>query len=222
MSSRKRRFTPFEHWSPRSHLCFAPCLEGLTESSIFRVVQEFTLELFYSFMWHICSPHRLFASHRLRRHGALSLSRRPQSNHGNYVVSLSQLVRWLGQQAEEEGVEVYPGFAAAEVLYNAEVVTGCCSCDFANRGWRVAVAVWLHGIVGALVTAAAAEIENEREKEREREFGAVENQGRPVNPPNRSAGTNAEMLISSEALPLAQLTSLRRILLMPTLQRLGD
>eukprot|EP00903_Cladosiphon_okamuranus_P015085 g13953.t1 len=42
------------------------------------------------------------------------------SNHGNYVVSLSQLVRWLGQQAEEEGVEVYPGFAAAEVLYNDE------------------------------------------------------------------------------------------------------
>lgn len=45
----------------------------------------------------------------------------PQSNHGNYVVSLSQLVRWMGQQAEEEGVEVYPGFAAAEVLYNDEV-----------------------------------------------------------------------------------------------------
>ncbi|CAN0433201.1 unnamed protein product, partial [Hapterophycus canaliculatus] len=44
----------------------------------------------------------------------------PQSNHGNYVVSLSQLVRWMGQQAEEEGVEVYPGFAAAEVLYNDE------------------------------------------------------------------------------------------------------
>ncbi|CAM9997588.1 unnamed protein product [Scytosiphon promiscuus] len=42
------------------------------------------------------------------------------SNHGNYVVSLSQLVRWMGQQAEEEGVEVYPGFAAAEVLYNDE------------------------------------------------------------------------------------------------------
>lgn len=37
------------------------------------------------------------------------------------MVSLSQLVRWLGQQAEEEGVEVYPGFAAAEVLYNEEV-----------------------------------------------------------------------------------------------------
>lgn len=49
-----------------------------------------------------------------------------QSNHGNYVVSLSQMVRWMGQQAEEEGVEVYPGFAAAEVLYDDKVQgTGC-------------------------------------------------------------------------------------------------
>lgn len=38
------------------------------------------------------------------------------------MISLSQLVRWLGQQAEEEGVEVYPGFAAAEVLYNDQVL----------------------------------------------------------------------------------------------------
>lgn len=47
-----------------------------------------------------------------------------QSNHGNYVVSLSQMVRWMGQQAEEEGVEVYPGFAAAEVLYDDKVWGG--------------------------------------------------------------------------------------------------
>lgn len=39
------------------------------------------------------------------------------SNHGNYVGSLGLLVRWLGEQAAELGVEVYPGFAAAEVLY---------------------------------------------------------------------------------------------------------
>lgn len=39
------------------------------------------------------------------------------------MVSLSQLVRWMGEQAEEEGVEVYPGFAAAEVLYNDQVKT---------------------------------------------------------------------------------------------------
>ncbi len=40
------------------------------------------------------------------------------SNHGNYVVSLANVVRWLGQQAEALGVEVFPGFPAAEVLYN--------------------------------------------------------------------------------------------------------
>ncbi len=39
-------------------------------------------------------------------------------NHGNYIVSLGNVVRWLGTQAEALGVEIFPGFAAAEVLYN--------------------------------------------------------------------------------------------------------
>ncbi len=39
------------------------------------------------------------------------------NNHGNYIVSLANLCRWLAQQAEELGVEIFPGFAAAEVLY---------------------------------------------------------------------------------------------------------
>ncbi len=39
-------------------------------------------------------------------------------NHGNYVISLGSLCRWLGQQAEALGVEIFPGFAAAEVLYD--------------------------------------------------------------------------------------------------------
>ena len=38
-------------------------------------------------------------------------------NHGNYIVSLGDVTRWLAQQAEALGVEIYPGFAAAEVLY---------------------------------------------------------------------------------------------------------
>jgi electron-transferring-flavoprotein dehydrogenase len=38
-------------------------------------------------------------------------------NHGNYIVSLGNVCRWLATQAEELGVEIYPGFAAAEVLY---------------------------------------------------------------------------------------------------------
>jgi electron-transferring-flavoprotein dehydrogenase len=39
-------------------------------------------------------------------------------NHGNYVISLANVCRWLGQQAEALGVDIYPGFAAAEVLYH--------------------------------------------------------------------------------------------------------
>jgi len=39
-------------------------------------------------------------------------------NHGNYVISLGNLCRWLGQQAEALGVEIFPGFAAAEVLFD--------------------------------------------------------------------------------------------------------
>ncbi|MGC6512792.1 MAG: electron transfer flavoprotein-ubiquinone oxidoreductase [Parvibaculales bacterium] len=39
-------------------------------------------------------------------------------NHGNYIASLGNVARWLGEQAEALGVEVYPGFAAAEVLFD--------------------------------------------------------------------------------------------------------
>jgi electron-transferring-flavoprotein dehydrogenase len=39
-------------------------------------------------------------------------------NHGNYIVSLGNVTRWLGQQAEALGVEIFPGFTAAEVLYD--------------------------------------------------------------------------------------------------------
>ena len=38
-------------------------------------------------------------------------------NHGNYIASLGNLCRWLAEQAEQLGVEIFPGFAAAEVLY---------------------------------------------------------------------------------------------------------
>ncbi len=41
-------------------------------------------------------------------------------NHGNYVISLANVVRWLGQQAEALGVEIFPGFAAAEILYHSD------------------------------------------------------------------------------------------------------
>ncbi len=55
----------------------------------------------------------------LTEKGSFKLPTPPQmNNHGNYIVSLGNVTRWLGQQAEELGVEVYPGFAAAEVLYD--------------------------------------------------------------------------------------------------------
>uniref|UniRef100_A0A0A9X3G6 Electron transfer flavoprotein-ubiquinone oxidoreductase n=1 Tax=Lygus hesperus TaxID=30085 RepID=A0A0A9X3G6_LYGHE len=44
----------------------------------------------------------------------------PMDNHGNYVVRLGHVVSWLGEQAEAIGVELYPGYAAAEVLYHED------------------------------------------------------------------------------------------------------
>ena len=55
------------------------------------------------------------------------------NNHGNYIVSLGNLCRWLAQQAETLGVEIYAGFAAAEVLYdtpeNGNAVLGVATGD---------------------------------------------------------------------------------------------
>ncbi len=52
------------------------------------------------------------------------------NNHGNYIISLGNLCRWLATQAEALGVEIYPGFAAAEVLYNDEgAVVGVATGD---------------------------------------------------------------------------------------------
>ena len=55
-------------------------------------------------------------------------------NEGNYIVSLANVTRWLGQQAENLGVEIFPGFPAAEVLFNeqgavAGVITGAMGLD---------------------------------------------------------------------------------------------
>ena len=55
----------------------------------------------------------------LTRTGAMRLPTPPQMrNEGNYIISLGNLCRWLGSQAENLGVEIFPGFAAAEVLYD--------------------------------------------------------------------------------------------------------
>jgi len=55
----------------------------------------------------------------------------PQTqNHGNYIVSLGNVCRWLAEQAEALGAEIYPGFAASEVLYTADgAVAGIATND---------------------------------------------------------------------------------------------
>jgi len=55
----------------------------------------------------------------LTRKSAMRLPTPPQMhNEGNYIISLGNLCRWLADQAEQLGVEIFPGFAAAEVLYD--------------------------------------------------------------------------------------------------------
>ena len=52
------------------------------------------------------------------------------SNHGSYIVSLGNVCRWLAERAEALGVEIYPGFAAVEVLFDANgAVTGVATGD---------------------------------------------------------------------------------------------
>ncbi len=55
---------------------------------------------------------------------------RPMHNHGNYIISLGRLCQWLGEQAEALDVNVFPGFAASEVLYDSDGrVTGVATSD---------------------------------------------------------------------------------------------
>ena len=55
---------------------------------------------------------------------------KPMHNDGNYIISLGRLCRWLGEQAESLGVNVFPGFAASEVLYDEDGrVTGVATSD---------------------------------------------------------------------------------------------
>ena len=48
----------------------------------------------------------------------------PMNNHGNYVISLGNLCRWLGQQAENLGIEIFPGFPASKLLFENDRVVG--------------------------------------------------------------------------------------------------
>ena len=48
----------------------------------------------------------------------------PLNNHGNYIVSLSKVTNWLGNLVEENGVDIFPGFAGTEILYEGNRVIG--------------------------------------------------------------------------------------------------
>lgn len=57
----------------------------------------------------------------LTKNMAIPVPTPPQmNNHGNYILSLNEFTKWLGERAEEVGVEVYPGFAASEVLFGPD------------------------------------------------------------------------------------------------------
>ena len=71
---------------------------------------------------------------------------KPTHNEGNYIVSMGNVCRWLAEQAEGLGVEVYPGFAAAEVLYHDDGrVKGVATGDMgvSASGERKDSAMWL-------------------------------------------------------------------------------
>jgi electron-transferring-flavoprotein dehydrogenase len=66
----------------------------------------------------------------LSKSSSFRLPTPPQmKNHGNYIISLGNFCRWLADQAMALGVEIYPGFAAAEVLYENDRVVGIATGD---------------------------------------------------------------------------------------------
>ncbi len=94
-------------------------------------------------------------------------------NHGNYIVSLANVARWLGEQAEALGVEIYPGFAAAELLFDANgAVRGVATGDMGvsksgakKDGWMAGMelhakyTLLAEGVRGSLSKAAMARFE---------------------------------------------------------------
>ena len=57
----------------------------------------------------------------LTESNAIPMPHPPQmNNHGNYIVSLSRVAAWLGEQAEAAGVEIYPGFAGAQIVWDED------------------------------------------------------------------------------------------------------
>ena len=66
----------------------------------------------------------------LTKKHCLRLPTPPQmNNHGNYIISLGNLCRWLAEQAAGLGVEIFTGFAASEILFTEEKVVGIATRD---------------------------------------------------------------------------------------------
>ena len=66
----------------------------------------------------------------LTKKSGFKLPTPPQmQNHGNYIISLGNFTRWLADQAMELGVEIFPGFAASEVLFDGDKVIGIATGD---------------------------------------------------------------------------------------------
>jgi len=69
-----------------------------------------------------------------------------QKNHKNYIISLANLCRWLAEQAEKLGVEIFPGFPASEILYNEDgSIKGVATLDMGldkNGNKKEAYDIW--------------------------------------------------------------------------------
>ncbi|MGI3163442.1 electron transfer flavoprotein-ubiquinone oxidoreductase [Pseudooceanicola sp. 200-1SW] len=55
------------------------------------------------------------------------------NNHGNYIVSMGNVCRWMAEQAEELGVEIFPGMACSEIVYDGDVVKGVVAGEFGRN-----------------------------------------------------------------------------------------
>ena len=100
-------------------------------------------------------------------------------NHGNYIASLGNVARWLGEQAEALGVEIYPGFAAAELLFDENgAVRGVATGDMGvskegekKDGWMPGMELLAkytflaEGVRGSLSKAAIAHFELDKDSD---------------------------------------------------------
>jgi electron-transferring-flavoprotein dehydrogenase len=109
----------------------------------------------------------------------------PLRNHGNYIISLYKLTRWLKEQAEALGAEVYPGFAGAEILFDGERVIGVQTRDAGIAKNREAKANFQPGMnIKAGVTVFAEGTRGSLAKHLIAKLGL----GRPDNPQNYGTG----------------------------------